>query len=51
MPPPIADALGVRYEILPIESAVNGLEAALAGISPARRATSPRRICRRAPAA
>ncbi len=28
----IADALGVRYDIVPIESAVHGLEAALAGV-------------------
>jgi NAD+ synthase len=28
----VADALGVRYDIVPIESAVHGLEAALAGI-------------------
>ena len=47
----IARALGVHYDIVPIESAVRGLEAALAKSLPARRATSPRRICRRAPAA
>ncbi len=28
----VADALGVRYDIVPIESAVHGLEAALAGV-------------------
>jgi NAD+ synthase len=28
----IAKALGIRYDIVPIESAVNGLEAALAGV-------------------
>ncbi len=48
----VARALGVHYDIVPIESAVQGLEAALAGVFlPARRAMSPRRICRRAPAA
>ncbi len=31
-PPRIARALGVRYDIVPIESAVRGLEAALAGL-------------------
>ena len=47
-----AKALGVHYDILPIESAVLGLEkAARAGCSPAGRATSPRRTSRRARAA
>ena len=48
----LADALGFGYEILPIAAAVNGFEEILARIrSPACRATSPRRICRRARAA
>ncbi len=47
-----AKALGVSYEVLPIADAVEGLEAVLgAGICRQSRATSPKKICRRAPAA
>ena len=35
----VAEALGIRYDIVPIESAVQGLEAALAGVFAGRRAT------------
>ncbi len=47
----IARALGVRYDIVPIESAVQGSRRRSPASLPARRATSPRKICRRAPAA
>ncbi len=47
-----AKALGVQYDVVPIEAAVLGLEAgAGAVVQGAARATSPRRICRRARAA
>ena len=48
----LAKALGIRYEVLPIAPAVNGFEEILSGArSRACRATSPRKICRRARAA
>ncbi len=46
-----ADALGVRYDILPIAPAVEGLEQTLAPCSRAARATSRKRTCRAARAA
>ncbi len=48
----IAKALGIQYDILPIEKAVLGLEASIgAGVRRPRPATSPRRTSRPAPAA
>ena len=47
----IAEKLGVRYDIVPIAAAVEGVETALRSCSPGSRATSPRRICSRARAA
>ena len=48
----LAKALGIRYEVLPIAEAVNGFEKILSDtVRRACRATSPRKICRRAPAA
>jgi len=47
----IAKALGIQYDILPIEQAVLGLEQAWRRCSPAAIAMSPRRTSRPAPAA
>ena len=48
----VAKALGVHYDIVPIESAVLGArKGARAAVRRANRATSPRRTCRRARAA
>ncbi len=46
-----ASALGIRYDILPIASAVEGLEAAVAPSSRARSAISRKKMCRAARAA
>ena len=43
----VARALGVRYDVVPIESAVLGLEKSLAPVLAGKRATSPRKTCRR----
>ena len=47
----LREALGVRYDILPIAAPVEGVEAALAPLFAERRATSPRRTSRAARAA
>ena len=46
-----AQALGIRYDIVPIHPAVEGLGKSLETISRAPHPTPPRRICSRAPAA
>ena len=47
----LASALGIRYEVLPIAQAVKALKRSCPTRSQGCRATSPKRICRRAPAA
>ena len=47
----LSKALGIRYEVLPIAKLSTDSRRSSPARSPACRATSPRRICRRAPAA